>query len=103
MTHNNIETYKELKKIQNYNYNKLSNLKVKRENLWKKYHRAKTDEKKKFIYDEISQLQPIIKELNKNKNYCNSIEQRSQIITKNIEQNDKEIELKRKRVNEKVK
>ena len=103
MTHNNIETYEELKEFQEYNYDKLSNLKGKRENLWKKYHRAKTDEKKKFIYDEISQLQPIIKELNKNKNYCNSIEQRSQIITKNIEQNDTEIKLKRKRVNEKVK
>ena len=103
MTSNNIETYEDLKEFQDYNRNKLSNLKSKRENLWKRYHRAKTDKNKKTIYNEISQLQPIIKELNKNKNFCNSIEQRSQTISKNIEQNDNEIELKRKGVNEKVK
>lgn len=37
----------------------------KRENLWKRYHRAKTEEDKSKILTEINDIQPKIKELRK--------------------------------------
>ena len=61
----------------------------KRENLWKRYHRAKNEEDKLKILTEINNIQPSIKELRKLKNYCNDIEERSKIIQNNINNFDK--------------
>ena len=65
----NDEYYKTLKEdLDNFaknNSDELSELKGKRENLWKRYHRAKTKEQQTQILAEINDIQPKIKELYK--------------------------------------
>ena len=62
----------------------LNELKGKRENLWRKYHRAKTSNDKIKIYDEIDNLNPKIKELYKYRRYCKEIAERSVIMETNV-------------------
>lgn len=88
MVNNNIETLEDLSNFRTSNNNELTILKSKRENLWKKYHRTKTDEDKQTIYQEIQELQPRIKELYQNNKYCNDIEKRSTTIQNNINEID---------------
>lgn len=89
MVKNNIETIDDLKAFSKNNYQEYSSLMGKRENLWKRYHRAKNEEDKLKILTEINNIQPSIKELRKLKNYCNDIEERSKIIQNNINNFDK--------------
>ena len=65
------------------------NLMGKRENLWKRYHRAKTEEDKSKILAEINSIQPTIKELRKYDNYCKEIRKRSESIQNNLNNFDK--------------
>lgn len=58
-----IETKQDLDNFAENNYEELSTLKGRRENLWKKYHRAKTEKQKPEIFAEINSIQPTIKEL----------------------------------------
>ena len=92
MVTNKIETKEDLELFAKNNYEELSILKSKRENLWKKYHRAKTKEKQSEILAEINDIQPKIKELRKYDNYCKDIRKRSESIQDNINNFDKDIQ-----------
>ena len=70
MHENNIVTKDDLDNFAKNNHKQLSELKGKRENLWKRYHRAKTEYKKNEIFAEINDIQPKIKELYKYAKYC---------------------------------
>ncbi len=88
MVDNKIETYDDLVAFKQENNQELNILKSKRENLWRKYHRAKTDDKKDLIHQEIQELQLKIKELQKYNKYCDGIEKRSKSIQNNINEID---------------
>ena len=62
-------------------------------NLWKKYKRTKTEEDKVKIYDEIEGLQPQIKVLYSNKQYCEGIYKRSIEIQNNTDNFDKDVNI----------
>lgn len=95
----NDEYYKTLKKdLDNFaknNSNELSELKGTRENLWKRYHRAKTEEKQNQILAEINDIQPKIKELYKYDKYCKEITKRAEGIQNNLNNFDKDIQKER--------
>ena len=91
MVNNKIEILEELLSFKEQNTIKLEQLIGKRANLWKKYKRAKTEDDRVKIYKEIEDLQPIIKELYKNRKYCYSIEKKSIDIQDNIDNFDKDI------------
>ena len=82
LTKNNIKTEQELLDFEKSAYEKINPLKSKRENLWKRHKRAKTNEEKQAIENEIieisKQITPIAKEI---KN-CNNIMQRMEKIKK---------------------
>lgn len=92
MIDNKIETLEDLDNFAKNNYEEYQNLMSKRENLWKRYHRAKTEDKKSEILDEINDIQPKIKELRKLDNYCKEIRKRSISIQDNLNNFDKEIQ-----------
>ena len=92
MIDNKIETKEDLETFVKNNYEKYQNLIGKRENLWKRYHRAKTEDKKSEILTEINDIQPQIKELRKLDNYCKEIKKRSKSIQDNLNNFDKEIQ-----------
>ncbi len=91
MVKNKIETKEDLEEYAKNNYNEYRNLMGKRENLWKKYHRVKTEEDKSKILAEINDIQPKIKELRKLDNYCKEIGKRSESIQDNLNNFDKDI------------
>lgn len=68
MVNNKIETIEDLEKFAKNNYEEYQNLMGKRENLWKRYHRAKTEDKKTEILAEINDIRPKIKELRESVN-----------------------------------
>lgn len=80
LTKNNIKTEQELLDFEKSAYEKINPLKSKRENFWKRHKRAKTNEEKQAIENEIieisKQITPIAKEI---KN-CNNIMQRMEKI-----------------------
>ncbi len=80
LTKNNIKTEQELLDFEKSAYEKINPLKSKRENLWKRHKRAKTNEEKQAIENEIiensKQITPIAKEIK----YCNNIMQRMEKI-----------------------
>lgn len=80
MATNKIQTKEDLENFAKINYEEYKNLMGKRENLWKKYHRAKTEEQKSEILAEINSIQPTIKELRKYDKYCKDIKDRSESI-----------------------
>ena len=92
MLENKIETKGDLESFAKNNYEKYQNLMGKRENLWKQYHRAKTDDKKSEILAEINDIQPKIKELRKLDNYCKEIRKRSISIQDNLNNFDKDMQ-----------
>lgn len=92
MIDNKIETKEDLETFVKNNYEKYQNLIGKRENLWKRYHRAKTEDKKSEILTEINDIQPQIKELRKLDNYCKEIKKRSKSIQDNLNNFDKDIQ-----------
>ena len=91
MVENKIETKGDLESFAKNNYEKYQNLMGKRENLWKRYHRAKTENKKSEILAEINYIQPKIKELRKLDNYCKEIRKRSESIEDNLNNFDKDL------------
>ena len=84
MVSNKIETKEDLEAFAKNNYEELGILKSKRENLWKRYNRAKTEEDKSKILTEINDIQPKIKEFRKLDNYCKEIRKRSKSIQDNL-------------------
>lgn len=92
MVENKIETIEDLNNFAKINYEKYQNLMGKRENLWKRYHKAKTEDKKSEILAEINDIQPQIKELRKLDNYCKEIKKRSESIQVNLDNFDKDIQ-----------
>ena len=92
MVDNRIETMEDLDNFAKNNYEGYSNLMGKRENLWKRYHRAKTEDKKSEILAEINDIQPKIKELRRLDNYCKEIRKRSVSIQDNLNNFDKDIQ-----------
>lgn len=92
MVSNKIETKEDLELFAKNNYEEYRNLMGKRENLWKRYHRAKTEEKQTEILAEINSIQPTIKELRKYDNYCKEIRKRSESIQENLNNFDNDIQ-----------
>lgn len=92
MVDNKIETKEDLNNFTENNYEEYQNLMGKRENLWKRYHRAKNEDKKSDILAEINEIQPKIKELRKLDNYCKEIKKRSESIQDNLSNFDKDIQ-----------
>ncbi len=92
MVDNKIETIEDLDNFAKNNYEEYQNLMGKRENLWKRYHRAKTEDKKSEILAEINSIQPKIKELRKLDNYCKEIRKQSESIQSNLNNFDKDIQ-----------
>ena len=85
-------TKEDLDNFSKNNSDELSELKGKRENLWKRCHRAKTDKKKNEILAEINDIQPKIKELYKYDKYCKEITKRAKSIQDNLNNFDKDIQ-----------
>ena len=92
MASNKIETKENLENFAKTNFEEYKNLMGKRENLWKKYHRSKTEEQKSEILAEINSIQPTIKELRKYDKYCKDIKDRSETIQNNLNNFDKDIQ-----------
>ena len=92
MNDKNIVTKDDLDNFTKNNYEKLSLLVGTRENLWRRYHRAKSDEKKNEILVEINDIKPKIIELRKYDKYCKEIAKRSEIIQNNLNNFDKDIQ-----------
>ena len=92
MVNNKIETIEDLDNFAKNNYKEYQNLMGKRENLWKRYHRAKTEDKKSDILTEINSIQPKIKELRKLDNYCKEIKKCSVSIQNNLNNFDKDLQ-----------
>ena len=92
MATNKIQTKEDLENFAKINYEEYKNLMGRRENLWKKYHRAKTEEQKSKILTEINDIQPKIKELRKYDKYCKDIFKRSESIQNNLNDFDKDIQ-----------
>lgn len=73
---NNINTEQELVDFKRSAYEKVNPLKSKRENLWKKHKRAKTDEEKQTIEDEIVKISKQITPITEEIKHCDNIKQR---------------------------
>ena len=92
MKKNNIETEEDLNNFSKINYDEYKNLMDKRENLWKQYHKIKTEEDKSKILAEINDLQPKIKEFRKYHKYCKDIKEKEKSMQDNINNFDKDIQ-----------
>lgn len=77
---NNINTEQELLDYQKSAYEKINPLKSERENLWKKLKRAKTDEEKTTIENQIAEISKKITPLAEEIKHCNNIELRLEKI-----------------------
>ena len=88
----NIVTKEDLDNYSKNNPDELSELKGKRENLWRRYHRAKTEDKQTQILAEINDIQPKIKELYKYDKYCKEITKRAEGIQNNLNNFDNDIQ-----------
>lgn len=91
MYEKNIVTKEDLDDFAKNNSDELSKLKGIRENLWKRYHRAKTEDKQNEILTGINNIQPKIKELYKYDKYCKEIIKRAEVIQNNLNNFDKDI------------
>ena len=92
MASKNIETKEDLEYFSKTNYEEYRNLMGKRENLWKRYNRAKLEEVKSEILTEINDIQTKIKELRKYNKYCEEIFERSESIQNNLNNFDKDMQ-----------
>lgn len=92
MHEKNIVTKEDLDNYSKNNSDELSDLKGKRENLWRRYHRAKTEDKRTQILAEINDIQPKIKELYKYDKYCKEITKRAEGIQNNLNNFNKDIQ-----------
>jgi len=85
-------TKEDLDNFAKNNSNELIELKGTRENLWKRYHKAKSEDKQTQILAEINDIQPKIKELYKYDKYCKEITKRAEGIQNNLNNFDKDIQ-----------
>lgn len=92
MASNNIETKEDLEYFSKINYKEYENLIGKRENLWKRYHRSKSEKDKSKILNEINNIQPKIIELRKYDKYCKDIFERSETMQNNLNNFDKDMQ-----------
>ena len=92
MTNNNIETKEDLEYFSETNYEEYRNVMGKREKLWKRYNRAKSEEDKSKILTEINDIQPKIKELRKYDKYCKRIKERTKSIQNDLNNFDKDVQ-----------
>lgn len=92
MVSKNIETKEDLEYFSKTNYEEYRNLIGKRETLWKRYNRAKSEEIKSKILTEINNIQPKIKELRKYDKYYEDIFERSESIQNNLNNFDKDMQ-----------
>ena len=92
MHEKNIVTEEDLDNYSKNNSDELSELKGKRENLWRRCHRAKTEDKQTQILAEINDIQPKIKELYKYDKYCKEITKRAEGIQNNLNNFNKDIQ-----------
>lgn len=76
----NINTSQDLLEFERLAYEKVNPLKSKRENLWKKHKRAKTNEEKQTIENEIIQISKQITPITEEIKLCNNIMQRVEKI-----------------------
>lgn len=76
----NINTSQDLLEFEKLAYEKVNPLKGKRENLWKKHKRAKTDEEKQAIENEIVEISRQITPITEEIRLCNNIKQRTEQI-----------------------
>ena len=81
---NNIKTEEELFNFEKSIYEKINPLKSKRENLWKKHKKAKTNDEKKDIENQIIDISKKISPLSEQIKCCNNITNRLNRI-KNFE------------------
>ena len=72
----NINTSQDLLEFEKLAYEKVNPLKSKRENLWKKNKRVKTDEEKQIIENEIVEISKKITPITEEIKLCNNIKQR---------------------------
>ena len=72
----NINTSQDLLEFEKLAYEKANPLKSKRENLWKKHKRVKTDEEKQIIENEIVEISKQITPITEEIRICNNIMQR---------------------------
>ena len=77
---NNINTEQELLDYQKSVYEKINPLKSERENLWKKHKRAKTDEEKETIENQIVEISKKITPLAEEIKHCTNIKLRLEKI-----------------------
>ena len=91
-----ITTLTEVRKYKTNATTEINELKSKRENLWKKHKRIKTDEEGQLICSEIQKLAIKIDDLNTNIKLCNFIENRNTEIRGNIKDISQEIKKKQK-------
>ncbi len=76
----NINTEQELLEFEKSAYERVNPLKSKRENLWKKHKRAKTDEEKQVIENEIVEISKNITPLAEEIKHCTNIKLRLEQI-----------------------
>ena len=97
LTRYNINTNQDLLNFEKSAYEKVNPLKSKRENLWKKHKRAKSDEEKQIIENEIiqisKQITPITEEIKHCKNILQRVEKIKQVqLHEQIEQEKSQFE-----------
>lgn len=73
LANNNINTEQELLDFEKLAYDRVNPLKSKRENLWKKHKRAKRDEEKRAIENEIVELSKQITSITEEIRHCKNI------------------------------
>ena len=76
----NINTSQDLLEFERLVYERVNPLKSKRENLWKKHRRSKTNEEKQAIENEIIQISKRITPITEELRHCNNIMQRVEKI-----------------------
>ena len=91
-----ITTLPEVREYRTNATTEINELRSKRENLWKKHKRIKTDEEGQLICSEIQKLAIKIDDLNTNIKLCNFIENRNTEIRGNIKDISQEIKKKQK-------
>ena len=77
---NDIKTEQELLDFEKSAYERVNPLKSQRENLWKKHKRAKTDEEKQVMENEIIEISKRITPITEEIKHCNNIKQRMEKI-----------------------
>ena len=97
---NNIKTEQELLDYEKLAYEKINPLKSKRENLWRKHKKAKTDDEKKNIENQIVEISKKITPLAEEIKHCDNIMIRFEKIKEQEEKKDIQDKEKYKKNNE---